>query len=135
MQHWLVANGYDHIVALAKAYRTASARIAALEAELTDARAEARILHPTTMREAQQLQGYVNSIVAPIVLGDPARLATARAALAAVHRLHDAALDATNRILWPLLPRGDATHTAAALDAISARRELDACTNERLHNA
>ena len=54
---------------------------------------------------------------------------------AAVHRLHDAALDASNRILWPLLPRGDATHTAAALDAISARRELDACTNERLHNA
>ena len=51
---------------------------------------------------------------------------------AALHRLHDAALDASNRILWPLLPRGDATHTAAALDAISARRELDACTNERL---
>lgn len=51
---------------------------------------------------------------------DPARLATARTALAAVHRLHDAALDASNRILWPLLPHGDATHTAAYSDARDA---------------
>ena len=59
---------------------------------------------------------------------DPARLATARTALAAVHAMHDAALDAANRLLWPLIPRGDATGQASALDAIAADRQFDATT-------
>ncbi len=42
--------------------------------------------------------------------------------------MHDAALDAANRLLWPLIPRGDATGLASALDAIAADRQFDATT-------